>query len=148
VVLRTYDGERVMVPCAEVLSKPFTNHTVLGRRRTTLEVGIAYDADPSEARKVLLDAIRDVEGVREEPPAEVWVEAFGESSIDLAVRFWHAPDQMTLWRVRSGVGVAVKRALDDAGIAIPFPQRVLHFADSLSAQVIPETPVPSSDGRE
>jgi small conductance mechanosensitive channel len=148
VVLRTYDGERVMVPCAEVLSKPFTNHTVLGRRRTTVEVGIAYAADPGEAQKVLLNAVRDVDGVREHPPVEVWVEAFGESSIDLAVRFWHAPDQTTLWRVRSAVAVAVKGALDDAGIPIPFPQRVLHFADSLSAQVIPEAPVSASESRE
>jgi small conductance mechanosensitive channel len=122
VVLRTYDGERVMVPCAEVLSKPFVNHTVLGRRRTTLEVGVAYDTDPGKACEVLLEAVGDVDGVRDHPPVEVWVEAFGESSIDLAVRFWHAPDQTTLWRVRSAVAVAVKRALDEAGIAIPFPQ--------------------------
>jgi small-conductance mechanosensitive channel len=146
VVLRTYDGERVMVPCAEVLSKPLVNHTILGRRRSTLEVGIAYDEDPGRAREILLKAIGELDEVRDEPPVEVWVEAFGESSIDLAVRFWHPPDQATLWRVRSAVAVAVKGALDDAGIDIPFPQRVLHFADSLSAQVIPEQPV-STDGR-
>jgi small-conductance mechanosensitive channel len=50
--------------------------------------------------------------------------------------------------VRSAVAVAVKRALDEAGIAIPFPQRVLRFADSLSAQVSPEAPVSASESRE
>ncbi len=148
VVLRTYDGERVMVPCAEVLNKPIVNHTALGRRRTTVEVGISYDADPGQARDILLETVRGVEGVREQPPPEVWVEAFGESSVDLVVRFWHAPDIATMWRVRSAVAVAVKRALDKAGIGIPFPQRVLHFADSLSAQVVPESVVGASEPRE
>ena len=135
VILRTYDGERVMVPCAEVLSQPITNHTVLGRRRTTLEVGVSYDADPGKAREVLLEAVPRVEGVREQPHPEVWVESFGDSSINLVVRFWHAPDVATMWRVRSAVAVAIKRALDQAGIEIPFPQRVLRFSDTLSADI-------------
>ena len=135
VVLRTYDGERVMVPCAEVLSKPIVNHTVLGRRRTALEVGISYDADPGEAREVLLEAVRRVDGVREQPHPEVWVESFGDSSVNLVIRFWHAPDIATTWRVRSAVAVAVKRALDQAGIEIPFPQRVLRFSDTLTADI-------------
>ena len=101
VVLRTFDGERVLVPCAEVLSKPITNHTALGRRRTTLEVGVGYDADLELAREVLLAAAQGADGVLERPPAEVWVKEFGDSSVTLAVRFWHAPDMASKWRARS-----------------------------------------------
>jgi len=126
--LRTYDGQRVLVPCAEVLSKPITNHTTLGRRRTALEVGVAYDADLEECRRLLLAATRGADGVNEHPPPEVWVTDFGDYSINLVVRFWHAPDTASLWRVRSAVAIAVKGALDGAGIEIPFPQRVLTFA--------------------
>ena len=128
VVLRTFDGERVMVPCAQVLSTNIVNHTTLGRRRTTLELSVAYDTDLETARALLLETAAKVDDVLERPPPEVWVEAFGDSGIALAVRFWHAPDIATLWRVRSEVAVAVKRALDGAGVRIPFPQRVLHFA--------------------
>jgi small-conductance mechanosensitive channel len=127
VVLRTFDGQRVLVPCASVLGAPITNHTTLGRRRTTLEVSVGYDADLERARAVLLHAVHEVEGVLDRPPPEVWVESFGDSGIPLAVRYWHAPDAASLWRVRSAVAVATKRALDGAGIAIPFPQRVLRF---------------------
>ena len=88
---------------------------------------MGYDADLEEARGVLLRAVREVDGVLGHPSPEVWVESFGDSGIPLAVRFWHAPDVATLWRVRSEVAVAAKRALDAAGIAIPFPQRVLRF---------------------
>lgn len=128
VVLRTFDGERVMVPCAQVLSTNIVNHTTLGRRRTTLEVSVAYLTDLDRTRALLLGAVGDVDEVLDRPPPEVWVEAFGDSGIALAVRFWHAPDIATLWRVRSQVAVVVKRSLDAAGVQIPFPQRVLRFA--------------------
>ena len=126
--LRTYSGERVLVPCAQVLANPITNHTTLGTRRTTLEVGVAYDSDLAQVREVLLAAAEGADGVLEKPPPEVWVKEFDESAITVAVRFWHDPDQANLWRVRSHVAMAVKGALDAEGIRIPFPQRVLSFA--------------------
>ncbi|MDP8938277.1 MAG: mechanosensitive ion channel family protein [Actinomycetota bacterium] len=137
VALRTFDGERVMVPCAQVLSTNIVNHTTLGRRRSTLEVTVAYDTDLERTRALLLEAVAAVDGVLDRPPPEVWVEAFGDSGIPLAVRFWHAPDIATLWRVRSQVAVTVKRSLDGAGVQIPFPQRVLRF--------VTEDPRPAAD---
>ncbi len=144
VVLRTYDGERVLVPCAEVLGAPIYNFTAHKARRTTIGVGVAYGSDLATAQRVLLEAMGSVEGVRPKPAPEAWVEAFGESSIDFAVRFWHAPDIATLWRVRSGVAMAVKSGLDAAGIQIPFPQRTLGFLPDarlrLDADDAEETP--------
>jgi small-conductance mechanosensitive channel len=127
VVLRTYQGEKVLVPCSLVLNAPITNFTVKGTRRTTLEVGVAYGTDLATAQRVLLEALTSVDGVRSQPPPEAWVEQFGESSIDFALRWWHAPDIATLWRVRSAAAMAVKSAFDGAGIEIPFPQRTLGF---------------------
>lgn len=127
VVLRTYEGERVLVPCAQVLNAPITNFTVKGTRRTTLTVGVAYGTDLGTAQRVLLEALGSTDGVRREPPPEAWVEEFSESSIDFALRYWHAPDIATLWRVRSEVAMAVKSAFDGAGIEIPFPQRTIGF---------------------
>ena len=127
VVMRTYGGERVLVPCASVLGEPIYNFTAHKARRTTLTVGVAYDTDLVTAQRVLLEAAAGVEGVHAKPAAEAWVEAFGESSIDFALRFWHAPDIATLWRVRSDVAMALKAGFDAAGIQIPFPQRTVSF---------------------
>lgn len=137
VVLRTYDGERVLIPCSQVLNNPITNFTVNRTRRTTLAVGVGYDADLAMAQQVLVGAVASVEGVRPEPAPQAWVEEFGESSIDFAVRYWHAPDVATMWRVRSGVAIAVKSALDGAGIEIPFPQRTLGFLPGASLGLDP-----------
>ncbi len=141
--IRTFDGEQVFVPCAEVLSKPIVNLTTLGRRRTTLEVGVSYRADLDEARDHLLAAVREADGVLERPVPEVWVKEFDESAITLAVRFWHPPDIASEWRVRSHVAVAAKKALEQAGIEIPFPQRVITFAPSPAEAERPGTTSPN-----
>lgn len=122
VVLRSYDGQRVVVPCGQVLRSNIVNYTVHGRRRTSLTVGVDYGTELDQVRKVLLEAVGEVEGVLEQPHPEAWVESFGDSGVNLTVRWWHAPDIATLWRVRSHVAVAVKRALDEAGVEIPYPQ--------------------------
>jgi small-conductance mechanosensitive channel len=128
VVLRSYDGERIYLPCSQVLRNPIVNHTVNGARRTTLRVSVAYDTDLEEAGGILLAAAQGAGGVRPVPPPEAWVERFGDSSIDFALRFWHEPEQASMWRTRDAVARAVKRSLDEAGIEIPFPHRTIGFA--------------------
>lgn len=76
-----------------------------------------------------------VDGVRPEPAPQAWAEQFGESSIDFALRWWHAPDIATQWRVRSGVVMAVKAALDEASIEIPFPHRLVGFLPGVELDV-------------
>ena len=129
VVLRTFEGSRVLIPASEVLDNPIVNYTAKGLRRTTLEIGVAYDTDLEKAQRVLLDAAKAADGVLSHPAPEAWVEEFGESAIEFALRFWHPPDQATMWRVRSAVAMEAKRGLDEAGISIPFPQRVVSFRE-------------------
>ena len=127
VELTTYDGLTVYLPNAEVLKQPIVNYTRTPHSRTELTVGLAYDTDLERAREVLMAACRSAAGVQDVPAPEAWVHRFGESSIDIAVRYWHAADIASRWRVRSGVAIAVKRELDAAGMTIPFPQRTLWF---------------------
>lgn len=127
VELTTYDGLTVYVPNADVLKNPIINYTRTPTSRTELVVGVAYDTDLERAREVLMAACRGVEAVEATPGPEAWVLAFGESSIDIAVRYWHPADIASRWRVRNCVAINVKKALDEAGISIPFPQRTLWF---------------------
>ena len=133
-MLRSFDGEKVLVPCSQVLASPLTNYTMRGKRRTTLSVPVAYKTDLEHARRVLLEAVREVGGVLEPPEPEVWVDEFAESGVALAVRLWHAPDIATLWRVRSAVAIAVRSVLDRSAIEIPVPHRVLRFAGDVPAR--------------
>lgn len=127
VELTTYDGLTAYLPNAEVLRNPIINFTRTPFSRTELDVGVAYATDLEQAREVLLEACRRADGVQDAPPPEAWVHEFGESSINIAVRYWHAADIASTWRVRSAVAIAVKQSLDAAGMTIPFPQRTLWF---------------------
>lgn len=125
VTIRTPDGETVMIPSATVIKADINNYTEFGRRRTTVPVGVAYGTDLELAQRVLTDAVSGTEGVFQSPPPDVLFEAFGASSIDFVVRFWHDPHIASEWQTRSSVGMDIERALATADITIPFPQRTL-----------------------
>lgn len=125
VLLRTYDGEQALIPCSQVLGNPIVNHTANGIRRTTVDIGVAYDTNLQNAQRVMLDAASGVDGVAPDPAPQALVEEFGDSAISIALRYWHRPDIASKWQVRSDLAVAVKASLDEAGIEIPFPQRVV-----------------------
>ncbi len=127
VSVRTFDGERALVPCDVVLGDTITNLTARGRRRTTFEVQVSYETDLVAAIGVLEPALARVEGVLDRPEPRAYVKEMADSGITLSLLVWHAPEMMTMWQVRSDVGVAAHVALVDAGIEIPFPQRVVRF---------------------
>jgi small-conductance mechanosensitive channel len=125
VTVTTPDGETVLIPSATVIKSDVVNYTSVGRRRTDVEVGVAYGTDLSEARRALEPAVGSVAGVLASPAPKILLTAFGDSSIDFVVRYWHDPSILAFWSVRSDVVVAVDAALADADITIPFPQRRL-----------------------
>lgn len=127
--LLTFDGNDVLVPAAMVLDAPITNWTRRATRRTQLDVGVDYETDLDLARRTMLTAMASVDGVQADPAPEAWVFEFGESTINIAARFWHGAPVATMWRVRSEVAVAIKAALDAENIEIAFPQRVLHLME-------------------
>lgn len=126
VTILTPDGETVRVPSAQVIKNPIINHTQNGRRRTTVDVGVAYGTDLTVAAQAAADAAATVDGVLADPPPEALVHTFGASSIDIAVRYWHEPSIATHWMTRHDVSHAIAGAFADEGIEIPFPQRVVH----------------------
>ncbi|MDG1462153.1 MAG: mechanosensitive ion channel family protein, partial [Gammaproteobacteria bacterium] len=88
-------------------------------------VGISYSADIDEARKVILAAVKESDYTASDPEPQVTVAELGDSSVNLAVRPWveskkYAPASHEL-------NERVKKALDAAGISIPFPQRDVHI---------------------
>lgn len=129
--LVTYDGEHVFVPNAAVWSNPIVNHTRRGIRRTTVDVGVAYGTSLEDAERILVGSLRSVDGVKEDPAPQALAHQLGDSSVNFALRFWHDAPVAEEWKVRNAVVQRVHAALGEAGIEIPFPQRVveLHRVD-------------------
>ena len=127
--IHTFDGVQVYIPNNEVWMNAIENSTETELRRTTLALGVSYDTDLDSAQQLILDATAGVEGVVEDPEPQAFVHEFGDSSINFAVRFWHRSPKATEWKVRDEVARDLKRALDDAGVEIPFPQLDLHVQE-------------------
>ena len=123
--LLTFDGLDVVLPAAEVLKAPITNHTRTPNRRTTLEVGVAYDTDLETARRVILETVPGVAGVETSPAPQALVSEFADSAITIDVMYWHRSEIAVLRQVRNDVAIAIKRRLDAHGIEIAFPQRTV-----------------------
>jgi len=123
--IRTLDNIFISIPNNEIISAPVTNYSEEGEVRITARVGISYDASITHAREVILETIADIEGVRTEPKPAVVVDELGDSSVNLLVRMW-VDDPGTDPSYRFLLTEKIKIALDNAGIEIPYPQRVVH----------------------
>lgn len=127
--IKTYTGELVEIPNAIVFTNPVRVMTAFRSRRTDLDIGVDYTTPLPLAKQAFLQAIAQVEGILSHPEPEVDVVGFGSSSIDFKVRYWTTPQIAEVRRTQSRVAIALKAACDEAGIAIPYPIRTVHFYD-------------------
>lgn len=126
--LRTFPGQRVLIPNAEVFKNPIINYTQAGRRRVDIPVGVAYGDDLEQARTIAAAAVEELSVVEPGRPVEVFYEGFGDSSINFQLRFWIRFGLQTEYlKARSDAIEAIKKAFDREGITIPFPIRTLDF---------------------
>jgi len=113
------DGEDIVIPNKHVVGEIHRNS--YESKLVEGSIGIAYGDNPKTAIAVIEKVIADHGDVATNPKPLVGVEAFGDSSINIAYRFW-APT-MKFFEIQYGVNLAVFNALGEAGINIPFPQR-------------------------
>lgn len=126
-VLATFEGADVMVPNGMLLSDKLINWTLSNeRRRIEIPIGVAYGSAPRSVQSLLLEVASKIPGVCRDPAPAALFMGFGESSLDFSVRAW--TDDFDQWlAIRSEMAIEIHRALSEAGIEIPFPQRDLHL---------------------
>lgn len=121
----TFDNRRIIVPNSTIFGAVIENFTKHDSRRVDVTVGAAYSADIDETRQALMAAAKTVPGRDESKDPVVVLTGLGASSVDWVVRIW-CPTAV-YWDVKDAAIRAAKRALDEAGISIPFPQMDLHI---------------------
>lgn len=128
--IKTYGSERVVLPNTDLYMNAVLVRTAFENRRTDLVIGIGYDDDPEEARKVVLDTLSKLDAVLDDPAPSVSFQEFGASSVNLKAFYWTASDSGSSASATDKVIVAVKKAFEDASIEMPFPQRVVELKRS------------------
>lgn len=117
--LRTYDGRMVYLPNQEVFQASITNNTASQYLRSSVVVGIDYDADIAEARQVIVDAVLALDAVQEDPAPEVLVQELAASTVNLQIRFWVNSHRAGFLETTSTAAQAIKEALQAQKIEMP-----------------------------
>jgi len=122
-VLSNEDEVSITIPNKHIVGEIIHNSKENSIVETT--VGIAYDSDTDRAISVIHEAIVQTEGVVSDKSPQVGIDGFGDSSIDIGMRYW-VPTE-SLFEIKYKVNQAVFKVLADNNIEIPFPQRYVHL---------------------
>ena len=125
-VLRTFDHQQIIIPNGKIWGEQIINHSHHPVRGVELTFGVSYDTDIDQARNVIKKVFADHPQILDDPKPVIVVSTLNDSSVDFAVRPFVKGEHW--FDVRFTVPELVKKALDEAGIEIPFPhQKVILF---------------------
>lgn len=124
--IRTLDQVSIIVPNSQFLENEVINWSHRNPiSRIRIPVGVAYKSDPEQVREILLHTGRKHPDVLKAPPATVLFRSFGDSALQFDLLIWVAqPSRQFI--IKSDLLFMLSKALREANIEIPFPQRDVH----------------------
>lgn len=122
--MKTPDNRVIFMANGAVAGATIINFSQEEDRRLDLVFGIGYEDDFDKAKEIILKIAADDERIHSDPQPFARVGNLGDSSVDITVRLWLKGADY--WAVNFDMLETVKRAFDEAGISIPYPQRDIH----------------------
>lgn len=129
--IRQVDDQLVLVPNNILYKNPVYVRTDKAKRMFTIICGVSYDTDLDEAASVIRKAVKKQDNVDSSEEIQVFAREFNSASIDFTVRWWAKSKPIDMHTSRDQVVRAIKKALDEAKIEIPFPHQTLTFKEAL-----------------
>jgi len=132
----TRDGTEHLIPNEELISQRVENWSysnVLVRQR--LPLGISYTSDPHKAIELAISAAKAEGRVLQDPAPRCLLKGFGDSAIDLELRFWIQDPQNGLSNIKNNILLRVWDLFGENGVTFPFPQRQLHIEDVVTVRI-------------
>ncbi|ALO45245.1 mechanosensitive ion channel family protein [Pseudohongiella spirulinae] len=126
-LLADEDNVQILVPNRHIVGEII--HNSQADSLVELTVGIAYHCQPEQAIEVIRKALSSVPGISHVRQPLIGIHQFGDSSIDIGIRLWALTER--LYESRYSTNLAIHRALAEAGIEIPFPQRDVRISNSV-----------------
>ncbi len=137
--VRKLSGELTVVPNSILFKNPVEILTDDSQRRHEVVVGVSYDTKLDRAAEVIRQAVEDVEDVLASKGIDIFAQEFNSSSVDFLVRWWAGSTPRDGWESKDKVVRAVKAALDEAGIEIPFPYVTHTFKETVPVSHLGDT---------
>ena len=123
--LKTPDNKTVIVPNSSVTGDNIVNWTLKGTRRVDMVFGIGYDDDIDKAKQIMADVLGKDDRILKDPPIQIAVSELADSSVNFVVRPWVSIENY--WGVYFDAMENIKKAFDEAGVSIPYPQTNMHL---------------------
>jgi small conductance mechanosensitive channel len=129
--LATPDNVQVTVPNSRIYGETIKNYSANPTRRIDLVVGVGYDDDLNVAIETIHQVLSTDERILAEPEPVVAVSEMADSSVNFRLRFWLKNPHEEV-PIGFEYQERIKKALDQAGIEIPYPHMSL-FVERLPA---------------
>jgi small-conductance mechanosensitive channel len=120
----TRDGKEYLIPNEDLITQRVTNWSFSNDLiRLHAKVGISYESDPHEAIRLALEAARNIPRVLNDPAPNCVLLEFGDSTVNLELRFWIRDPANGTANIRSQVMLNLWDLYHQHGIGMPYPQR-------------------------
>ncbi|MBT6831832.1 mechanosensitive ion channel [bacterium] len=127
--IRAFDGTTLIIPNADMITNVVQNFTANTFRRVLFNVGVHYSTPLAESIQTAIESVKKNQQIVPEPAVQVLATEFGDSAINLEIRFW--VESTANWlNIRSEVIQQLKLDFDAAKIEIPFPIQTLTLDDN------------------
>ena len=123
--LVTPDNKTVIIPNAKLTGDNIVNWTAKGTRRVDMVFGIGYDDDIDKARQIMEDVLSKDERILKDKATQISVVELADSSVNFVVRPWAKVSDY--WGIYMDAMENIKKAFDEQGISIPYPQQDVHM---------------------
>lgn len=137
--VRKLSGELTIVPNSILFKSPVEILTDVDQRRHQIVVGVSYDSNLDHAADVIRRAVEGVDDVLASKGVDIFATEFNSSSVDFLVRWWAGSTPRSGWESKDKVVRAIKAALDESGIEIPFPYITHTFKETVPVSQLGDT---------
>lgn len=128
-IIKTYDGQRIVVPNSDIYTNAVLVKTAHEKRRSQYDVGVGYGDGIDTACEVIRKALAGVDDVERDPAPEALPWDLAASWVTIRARWWTNSRRVDVVHVHARVIKAIKEALDEAGIDMPYDTQVQLFHD-------------------
>lgn len=136
-LLMTLDGNHLRIPNSKVFNAVILNYSRNPLRRFDFDLGVGAEDDLLAAQRIGLEAINGVAAICRERAPRSWVVELGDSNVVLRFSAWVDQREHDFLALRSACLIAVKNALESAGLSLPEPQFRLRVEQAAAAVPMP-----------
>ena len=136
-VIRANNGREAIVPNEVLITQKIENLTLADTRiLLSLPLTVAYGTDEAQVQTLLTQAALAHQRVLKDPAPAAYLSNFGHDGLEFVLTVWIADPGAGILPLRSELNLAILSAVRQAGIELPFAQRVVHLRQETISPMI------------